>query len=357
MNSLFYLLRKAYYLAKALKELGLKPITWCKYSKLYTKKRISVQEYLNYYSYLKDTSFKESFLSYSEAEEYWKILNPNKYSAIARDKHLTHLVLEEANIPMPKLFAYYNSEAGDDYQTIREQLVKNDVHQCVIKPAADSAHGGGVFVCRNIVFDELDCQIEKTNGDKVSLKNLLEINKHTPLLFEEKVNQTEQINSINSSSVNTIRFMTALYPDREVKVIATFMKIGRAGSDIDNAGGGGNVDCGINPESGCCYNTVQFNSFNDIKHVEKHPDTGTQIENIIIDNWHNIVKKIKEFQSRVPYLKMIGWDIALTDSGPIVVEINNWWDTTGQLFIGKGWRNEVMDCYNAWKDYYLQKEK
>ena len=67
--------------------------------------------------------------------------------------------------------------------------------------------------------------------------------------------------------------------------------------------------------------------------------------------------EVKSFQSRLPFLKMIGWDIALTDNGPIVIEINNWWDTTGQLFIGKGWRDKVVACYDAWKNHYKNIEK
>ncbi len=352
MHKLAFFIRKVYFLLKAFKILGLKPVEWGRYAILYARRVVSAQEYMNYKHYLKDASFKKTFLSYCEAEKYWKLLNPNKYCAIARDKYLTHLVLEEVGIPMPKLYAYFNSEAGDDYQSVRTQLKKFDVHQCVVKPAADSAHGGGVFVCNNIVYTNSDCVIEKTNGEKVSLKQLLEINKNTPLLFEERVIQTQQVNSINPSSVNTVRFMTALYPNKEVKIVATFMKFGRMGSDIDNAGDGGNVDCGIDFKKGVCYNTVQFNSFNDVKRITKHPDSDVQIEGITIKNWVDFVVKVKSFQSKVPYLKMIGWDIALTDEGPMVIEINNWWDTTGQLFIGRGWRNEVLDCYNAWKDYY-----
>lgn len=355
MNKLIFFMKDVYRLLKAFHELGFSPVVWCRYYSFYTKKKISVKEYKNYKSYLDDESFKDSFLSYGEAEEYWKVLNPNKYSAIARDKYLTHLVLDKVDIPMPKLYAYYNSEADDDYQSIRKQLSKHNVQQCVVKPAADSAHGGGVFVCNSIVYTESDCLIEKSNGERVSLKELLEINKYAPLLFEERVVQTSQIDAINPSSVNTVRFMTALYPNKEVKVIATFMKIGRKGSDIDNAGDGGNVDCGINFENGVCYNAIQFNSFNDVRRIDKHPDSNAQIEGITLDNWDKVVEKVKYFQSKVPFLKTIGWDIALTNNGPIVIEINNWWDTTGQIFIGKGWRNEVLDCYNAWKDYYKQK--
>ena len=48
-------------------------------------------------------------------------------------------------------------------------------------------------------------------------------------------------------------------------------------------------------------------------------------------------------------MKAAGWDIAITNDGPVVVEVNDMWDRTGQLFLGRGWRNEIRDCYKAWK--------
>ena len=42
-------------------------------------------------------------------------------------------------------------------------------------------------------------------------------------------------------------------------------------------------------------------------------------------------------------------DIAITDKGPVVIEVNDFWDRTGQYFIRRGWRNEIRDCYLAWK--------
>ena len=132
------------------------------------------------------------------------------------------------------------------------------------------------------------------------------------------------------------------------------MKFGREGSDVDNAGGGGNVDCSIDIESGSCYNAVQFNSFADVIKCDRHPDSNMLINGLSIENWDEIKEIICDYQSRIPELKAIGWDVALTDKGPVIIEINNWWDPTGQLFIGKGWREDVRDCYFAWEKHYSQ---
>ena len=52
--------------------------------------------------------------------------------------------------------------------------------------------------------------------------------------------------------------------------------------------------------------------------------------------------------------KAAGWDIAITDDGPLVIEVNDSWDRTSQYFICRGWRSEIRKCYTAWKDrgYY-----
>lgn len=158
--------------------------------------------------------------------------------------------------------------------------------------------------------------------------------------------------SFNESSVNTIRMMTALYPSGEVKLFAAFLKIGRKGSTIDNAGAGGNVDCGVNVETGELFNAVKFDSFDKVTPIECHPDSGHQINGVKIENWDEVVRLVKMYQARIPWLKTIGWDVALTENGPVIIEINNWWDTTGQLFIGRGWHEDVKECYNAWREYH-----
>ena len=308
---------------------------------------------MNYEQALTDTEFAKSFLPLKEAYFYWELLNPGRYAVLAKDKYLSHVLMEKANIPMPELYAYYHPQMGNSsFESLRKELESRNVKSCVVKPALNGAHGAGVFVCKEMLYTADDVFMIKTDGMRLSLRDFCKQNRTTSWLFEKAVVQTDQIGKFNQSSVNTVRFMTALYPDKSVKVFATFMKIGRAGSDVDNAGGGGNVDCAIDVETGECYNALQFNSYSDVKKVDNHPDSGERINGVRIENWDEIKKCLCDYQARVPQLKAIGWDVALTDDGPIIIEINNYWDTTGQLFLGKGWRNEVRDCYLAWKKYY-----
>ena len=75
------------------------------------------------------------------------------------------------------------------------------------------------------------------------------------------------------------------------------------------------------------------------------------LDGVRIENGNVICGKICSYQQRIPFLKAIGWDVALTMA--VVIEINDFGDTTGQLFIQRGWRNEIMNCYWEWKEHNL----
>lgn len=317
---------------------------------------ISPEEYCNFRLDSQPQSFVDSFLPHYVAHiKYWdKVLNPLDYACLARDKYLSHMLMEKGDISRPQLYCYFSREYGDsfgvqanDYEHVRKLFEANNVKEFICKPSFYSSHGEGVFICEELIYEDSDCVMVLKNK-KVSLREFLKT--CNPCLFESLIKQTSQFASFNPSSVNTVRMVTALYPNNEVKLVAAFLKIGRNGSEVDNAGTGGNVDCGVDVETGKIYNSLQFNSWMDTTCITHHPDTNTLLEGVVINNWQSHVERVKQFQKRISFIKMIGWDVAITDDGPVIIEINNYWDPTGQLFIQRGWEPDVRDCWLAWKD-------
>ena len=317
------------------------------------KKGLIWEEYYNFQLEKQPKKFINSFLGINEQRYYLDYLNPKKYYTVARNKYFTHLFLDAAGIKnKARLICYYlpefgitTSDIGNDYISVERILKSKNVSSCVIK-TTESSHGDNVYVISSISFKEDDCTLIGFDGREIKLRDILANN---PLIFEETIKQTDQLANFNKSSVNTIRFMTLLFPDKSVKIIATFIKIGRNGRCVDNAGGGGNVDAGIEVETGTLYNSIQFDGWRKVKKIEVHPDSGNRIEGVTINNWDNIKEKVIQFQQAMPYIKAAGWDIAITDQGPYIIEVNDFWDTTGQLFIGSGWREDIRNCYFEWK--------
>ena len=211
--------------------------------RLKKEKGISIEEYSNFKFESRGKKFRDSFLSGVEQRPCLNLLNPKKYYILARNKYLSHLILGANNIRKAELYCYYHPEGrvkndhiACDYDSVLAILKSKNIHSCVIK-STETSHGDGVIVVNDIEYTDKDCILHLFDGRKVCLKDRLK--EYEPLIFESKIYQTKQFDSFNSSSVNTIRFMTTLYPTGDVKIIAIWMKFGRAGVCVDNAGAGG----------------------------------------------------------------------------------------------------------------------
>lgn len=324
--------------------------------RLQYKRRFYLTEIHDYELDKRGEEYEKSFLNWEEQKKYLELLNPRKYYSLARNKYVTHLILEYAGIKnKPTLLCYYNPEfglgsdrIGTDLKQVIQILKKKGLESFVVK-TTESSHGDNVWVIKKIVFQNDDALLQRFDEEQIKLSDLL---KKEPLIFESVINQTRQMSKLNESSVNTVRFMTVLLPEGNAKTIAAFMKIGRAGSCVDNAGSGGNVDAAVDVKTGRLYNAMEFNGWRNTRYITNHPDSKAVIEGMVIKNWDSVKNEVENFQRCLPYVKAAGWDIAITPDGPIIIEVNDMWDRTGQFFIGRGWKQEIEECYNAWKEYY-----
>lgn len=323
------------------------------YIALYRAKGITPEEYYEFEFDKRSKVFRQDFLGLNEQRLYLDLLNPLKYFSLARNKFMAHKMLENTGIRTSELYCYYqpeasyaeNPECAGNLSEVLRILKSKGVQSCVIK-TTESSHGDNVWVIQNIDYQDNDAILKRFDGQELNLSSVLG---EDALIFESLVRQTEQFAAFNASSVNTVRFMTALYPDGSAKVIATFIKIGRAGRCVDNAGGGGNVDVCVDVATGEIRYAIQFDGWHHVQDIDAHPDSGNPLNGVVIENWESIKAEVIRFQQAFPYCKVAGWDIAITDAGPVVIEVNDFWDRTGQFFIRRGWRNEIRDCYLAWK--------
>ena len=323
------------------------------YKALKKSKGLTTDEYYEFEFEKRDEKFRRSFLGLNEQRYYLDYLNPLKYFSLARNKYMAHKILENTGVRKSILYCYYmpearfisSDESASDIMGVICILKQKNVQSCVIK-TTESSHGDNVWVINAIKYQENDAEMKRFDGKIIKLSEVLG---KEPLIFESVVHQTKQFSAFNESSVNTVRFMTTLWPDGSARIIATFIKIGRAGRCVDNAGGGGNVDVCVDTESGEIKYAIQYDGWRKIKDIEKHPDSENQLNGVVVENWQSIKEEVKKFQQAFPYCKAAGWDIAITDEGPVVIEVNDFWDRTGQYFIRKGWRDEIRDCYLAWQ--------
>ena len=136
-------------------------------------------------------------------------------------------------------------------------------------------------------------------------------------ILEEMVIQHPKMSSLCPTSVNTCRIATLL-GDKQQGIVYAFLRIGN-GKVMDN------VDCGgmaarIDLDTGRLLTVgadKQGNTF------IKHPITNTSIIGFTIPYWEEAKAMCLKAAEKVPEMRFIAWDVAITEKGPTIIEGNS----------------------------------
>ena len=165
---------------------------------------------------------------------------------------------------------------------------------------------------RGIHFVELD----KTDQDLKALYRSL-TSPGGIFVAEEVIRQSEVMSALHPDSVNTVRVVTYLRGEELIPLFA-MLRMGCGGNPVDNANAGG-IAAGIDYESGI-VNTPGCRE--DLTEYLCHPDTGVQIIGFNLPEWEQLKALIGELVRVIPKQRYVGWDLAYTDEGWIMVEGN-----------------------------------
>lgn len=137
-------------------------------------------------------------------------------------------------------------------------------------------------------------------------------------LLEDYIVQHPLISAIYPYSVNTIRVMTIL-KGNDVHIIFAAIRIGNNGKVVDNINNGG-LASPVDIDTG----EILFPGYDkDGNEYAVHPMTKHPIKGFMIPFWKEAVEMVKEAALVTPELRYCGWDVAITENGPLFVEANH----------------------------------
>ncbi len=137
--------------------------------------------------------------------------------------------------------------------------------------------------------------------------------------LEEVIIQHPKVSEIYPDAINTVRIVTILDDFNAPHVICAYFRIGN-GRHVDNFNSGGMV-APVNEENGI----VIDKAIDKLKNLyAKHPLTDAVIKDFKFPDWYKALNLVKKASKKVPEMRYIGWDVAFTPDGPVLVEGNEY---------------------------------
>lgn len=183
----------------------------------------------------------------------------------------------------------------------------------------------GKYICKPVVgsFGDSISVLEKkgdeliVNNGEFTIDELISQTEVEPFLIQEYIVQHEKISKLNKSTVNTLRIISTRW-NEDTHILAGMMRIGTEGKLVDNSSAGGTF-VGIDIESG---KLMEYGYYYDKIREKSHPDSGVIYKDYEIPYWDETIKLIKKLHPIIFGFATLGWDIAITEEGPVIVEIN-----------------------------------
>ena len=288
--------------------------------------KLSAQDYY-YYRLYDDTQYSKAekyrFLSESVHRGMIAKCCEHTWWATADDKFVAYQYLHACGLPVPETQAVYHpAERGygrtpqlKSLDALAQFLAKEARYPIFAKPV-DSVASFGAYVIRG--YD---------NGQVITEGNLpqpvqafaAELGQDSGYLLQSLLRPHPDLLDL-SEMIGTIRVMIMVTPEGP-KVLQTLAKIPAKGNIADNFWRDGNFLTAIDAEGGKITRAVRGVG-PEMEVLESHPESGEPLLGLSMPDWDRLLSVTLEGARLYTANRYQSWDIALTEAGPVVVEVN-----------------------------------
>ncbi len=208
-------------------------------------------------------------------------------------------------------------------QQLFDILASHGEGKYILKKVAGS-HGTGIM---RITFK--DGSIVDDNALTINTELLFSnlVRKQSSYILQKSLLTHQALKKIMPCvGLGTARIVTINFDD-EIKIFAACVRIPVGKNIADNFAGGeeiGNLVAGIDLNTHRLFKPYGPDPFglNLVENVDTHPDNGAIIEGFEFPYWEDMIQTAIMGAKAFSGLRTIGWDVALTEDGPSLIEAN-----------------------------------
>ncbi len=281
----------------------------------------TLTDYLNYEFYNK---------KFSERIEYAVVRTQNKfYKKVSPAKYKEFFTIKPNFLNNFKEYVKRDFYVKEDGLDLLNKFLKEN-KEFMIKPV-DGLGGFGVKKMKSSTIKN-----SKQFLNKLTYENLF---------LESMIIQDRKMNMLCDKSVNTIRIMTFVNNDKS-EILYAALRVGNGKCEVDNFHKGG-MGISIDTRTGKLKGDAIDKDLNVYK---KHPTTKVYFDSYQIPFWKETKALVLKCAKINQNIKVVGWDVAITRTGPVLVEGNRrpGFDLV-QVLSKKGRKDIMRHVYNELK--------
>lgn len=250
---------------------------------------------------------------------YAYVDDPGGTGMFFRNKVLFHKHFQDSGIPLAKLVGYnfheqfFSSGEVHDmtdqafFGSLLRELLEETRSGSIFAKTLSGFGGYGAFRIDSPLTERLDALHQRVLNGR--------------FLFEETLIQHPAVSEVYSHSLNTIRVITIFDRQGRVNVACAAMRFGANGNPVDNAHSGG-FFVAVDLESGALRPPGRRFLRYGGGVVERHPETHFELDGFVVPHWEPALAMVRAAAEYLPF-PLVGWDVGITDRGPVVVEGNH----------------------------------
>ncbi|HTI33289.1 MAG TPA: sugar-transfer associated ATP-grasp domain-containing protein, partial [Miltoncostaea sp.] len=267
---------------------------------------------------------RRSMISRHARREAQTRLNPLAFEPFTEEKLTFSRHCEAVGIPSPALYGAVGRAGGWCAATGRlvndagafAAMVARLPERFVVKPTW-GYYGLGVRALERRAVDARALHAELAADPEFDL-----------FLVQELLVNHPEVEALTGSPVlQTVRLNTIVRRDGDVVLVLPTMKLATGSGDADNyrSGETGNGLCDVDPVTGALGPVTTLGPEGRGATSASVLPNGRRVEGWRLPMYQEACALVRDAAPHMLPMRTIGWDVAITPGGPVVVEANNYW--------------------------------
>lgn len=271
-------------------------------------------------------------------------------AAMCRDKLLFHVYCRYYGLPVPRLYGVLSRHASRtdtgkplDHEDNMLEFVRDTLPPRFIAKPRGGNKGRGIMLMGTAVEPTADSEYDKLKNELNEIARGSE-----DYLLEQQLAIHPDIRRLTGTdAISTVRIIVFTPFSGSPRVMGAILRVIANDSITDNisdfetGGYSGNLLASPNLESGIIeWAITPCRDGIDREFIDVHPRTGEVLKGFSIPFWEEAKELVTTAATHFLPLRAIGWDVAITPLGPVLIEAN-------ELFQYSSYGKQVISIRDA----------